>query len=107
MNIKPIDYTNRGYNNITLLGLLNDNPIGGKTTGVTVNITVTIIKNKEIFQDDVLPVICYGKLAELALNHLSIGKRVLAEGYIKLIDGKLSIIATEITLLSPATKQEK
>ena len=102
----------RGYNHVTLVGNLVSDPNHtneGKASKTTFTLAVGKgYKKNDEDAVDFIPIVVWGKLAEICNEYLVEGKRVLIDGKVvvkKITEGEkitylTQIVADEMTLLS-------
>ena len=108
----------KGYNHVTLVGNLVKDP-EKKDVGNTKKASFTIAVNRNYKKNDeqevdFIPVISWGKLADICGDYLSRGKRVLVDGRIQIRNYEkddqkkwmTEVVADEITILSSPEKSD-
>ncbi|HCT84303.1 MAG TPA: single-stranded DNA-binding protein [Candidatus Margulisbacteria bacterium] len=108
----------KGYNHVTLVGNLVKDPdkksIGtSQKTSFVLAVSRNYKKNDEQ-EVDFIPIISWGKLAEICGEYLNKGKRILVDGKIQIRNYEkddqkkwvTEIVADEITILSALEKDK-
>lgn len=110
----------KGYNHVTLVGnVVKDTEAREVGKSQKANFTLAVSrgykKNEDTQEVDFIPVVSWGKLAQICGEYLTRGKRVLVDGRIQVRNYAkeeqkvwvTEIVADEITLLSSVEKDKK